>query len=453
MWIVDKYVDKKELVMKDKNLWEKILEEIKGTIDKKIFKGWFENTRELELLEDRLIVEVPNAITGSMIESIYSNQIKNALKKLGYENLRVIFTPRKVEEKTKEEKVKKIIIGKGEIRGLSSRYRFENFVVGKSNEVAYAASRAVAENIGTVYNPLFIYGGTGLGKTHLLHAIGNSLSSKNQNLNIIYTSAENVMNEMVEALSSQKMSEFRKKYRKVDVLLIDDIHFLQGKLTLQEELFHTFNSLYDSKKQIVITSDRPPWEIRNVEERLVSRFIGGLVVDIKPPDFETRIAILKLKAKEEDIKISDEILNFIASKIKKNVRELESCVRRIKAFINCYKKEVDIETVKEILKDYLDAAKESEPEKIIEIVAEFFNLTKEDILNEKRTKNVALARQIVMYFLRHHLNLPLKQIGKILGGKDHSTVIHGIEKIEELIEKDESFKENVVEIERKLRWI
>jgi chromosomal replication initiator protein len=439
--------------MKDKNLWEKILEEIKGTIDKKIFKGWFENTRELELLEDRLIVEVPNAITGSMIESIYSKQIKNALKKLGYENLRVIFTPKRVEEKTKEEKVKKIIIGKGEIRGLSSRYRFENFVVGKSNEVAYAASRAVAENIGTVYNPLFIYGGTGLGKTHLLHAIGNSLSSKNQNLNIIYTSAENVMNEMVEALSSQKMSEFRKKYRKVDVLLIDDIHFLQGKLTLQEELFHTFNSLYDSKKQIVITSDRPPWEIRNVEERLVSRFIGGLVVDIKPPDFETRIAILKLKAKEEDIKISDEILNFIASKIKKNVRELESCVRRIKAFINCYKKEVDIETVKEILKDYLDAAKESEPEKIIEIVAEFFNLTKEDILNEKRTKNVALARQIVMYFLRHHLNLPLKQIGKILGGKDHSTVIHGIEKIEELIEKDESFKENVVEIERKLRWI
>jgi chromosomal replication initiator protein len=439
--------------MKDKNLWEKILEEIKGTIDKKIFKGWFENTREVELLEDRLIVEVPNAITGSMIESIYSKQIKNALKKLGYENLRVIFTPKRVEEKTKEEKVKKIIIGKGEIRGLSSRYRFENFVVGKSNEVAYAASRAVAENIGTVYNPLFIYGGTGLGKTHLLHAIGNSLSSKNQNLNIIYTSAENVMNEMVEALSSQKMSEFRKKYRKVDVLLIDDIHFLQGKLTLQEELFHTFNSLYDSKKQIVITSDRPPWEIRNVEERLVSRFIGGLVVDIKPPDFETRIAILKLKAKEEDIKISDEILNFIASKIKKNVRELESCVRRIKAFINCYKKEVDIETVKEILKDYLDAAKESEPEKIIEIVAEFFNLTKEDILNEKRTKNVALARQIVMYFLRHHLNLPLKQIGKILGGKDHSTVIHGIEKIEELIEKDESFKENVVEIERKLRWI
>jgi chromosomal replication initiator protein len=450
---VDKYVDKKELVMKDKNLWEKILEEIKGTIDKKIFKGWFENTRELELLEDRLIVEVPNAFAGNMIESIYSKQIKNALKKLGYENLRVIFTPRKVEEKTKEEKVKKIIIGKGEIRGLSSRYRFENFVVGKSNEVAYAASRAVAENIGTVYNPLFIYGGTGLGKTHLLHAIGNSLSSKNQNLNIIYTSAENVMNEMVEALSSQKMSEFRKKYRKVDVLLIDDIHFLQGKLTLQEELFHTFNSLYDSKKQIVITSDRPPWEIRNVEERLVSRFIGGLVVDIKPPDFETRIAILKLKAKEEDIKISDEILNFIASKIKKNVRELESCVRRIKAFINCYKKEVDIETVKEILKDYLDAAKESEPEKIIEIVAEFFNLTKEDILNEKRTKNVALARQIVMYFLRHYLNLPLKQIGKILGGKDHSTVIHGIEKIEELIEKDESFKENVVEIERKLRWI
>ena len=439
--------------MKDKNLWEKILEKIKETTDEKVFKGWFENTKELELLEDRLIVEVPNAFVGNMIESIYSQQIKNALKKLGYENLRVIFTPRPKEEKIEGEKIKKIIIGKGEVRGLLSRYRFENFVVGKSNEVAYAASRAVAENIGTVYNPLFIYGGTGLGKTHLLHAIGNFLFSKKQNLNIIYTSAENVLNEMVEALKSNKMPEFRKKYRKVDILLIDDIHFLQDKFTLQEELFHTFNSLYDLKKQIVITSDRPPWEIRNVEERLVSRFLGGLVVDIKPPDFETRVAILKLKAKEEDIKISDEVINFIASKIKKNIRELESSLTKIKAFMNFYKKEIDIEFVKEILKDYLDAAKENEPEKIIEIVAEFFNLTKEDILNEKRTKNVSLARQVVMYFLRHYLNLPLKQIGKILGGKDHSTVIHGIEKIEGLIERDESFKENVVEIERKLRWI
>jgi len=439
--------------MKDKNLWRKILEEIRETMDEKIFKVWFENTKEIELLEDRLIVEVPNAFIGNMIENIYSQQVKNALKKFGYENLRVIFTPKTKEEKTKEGKTKKVTIGKGETRGLSSRYRFENFVVGKSNEIAFAASKAVTENPAKVYNPLFIYGGTGLGKTHLLHAIGNSLYSKNQSLNIMYTSTENILNEMVEALSSNRMPDFRKKYRKVDILLIDDIHFLQDKFGLQEELFHTFNSLYDLKKQIVITSDRPPWEIKNVEERLVSRFQWGLVVDIKPPDFETRVAILKLKAKEEDIKISDEVINFIASKIKRNIRELESSLMRIKAFMNFYKREIDTESVKEILKDYLNAARENEPERIIEIVAEFFNLTKEDILNERRTKNVSLARQIVMYFLRHYLNLPLKQIGKILGGKDHSTVIHGIEKIEGLIENNESFKENVVEIERKLRWI
>jgi len=440
--------------MKGENLWEKVLKEIKQKVNEKIYEAWFKNTKQIALLEDRLIVEVPNPYLGELLEKIYSKIIKESLKKLNYENIKVVFSSKIDKEKEiKGEKIKKVSINKGEVKGLSSRYRFENFVVGKSNEVAYAASRAVTQNIGTVYNPLFIYGGTGLGKTHLLHAIGNCLFSKDQNLNIIYTSAENMMNEMIDALSSKKMPEFRKKYRKVDVLLIDDIHFLQDKFVLQEELFHTFNSLYHLKKQIVITSDRPPWEIKNVEERLVSRFLGGLVVNIKPPDFETRVAILKLKAREEDIKISDEVINFIASKIKKNIRELESSLMRIKAFMNFYKKEIDVEYVKEILRDYLDAAKENEPEKIIEIIAEFFNLTKEDILNEKRTKNVALARQIVMYFLRHYLNLPLKQIGKILGGKDHSTVIHGIEKVEELIEKDEIFKENIVEIERKLKWI
>ncbi len=437
--------------MESKNLWEKVLEILEEKIDKTIFEGWFKNTKEIEIVENRMIVEVPNAFVGRMIEEMYTKDILSILKILGYPTLKVIFKPKVKEERIKEERIREF--HKGEIKGLSSRYKFENFVVGKSNEIAFAASKAVAENPAMVYNPLFIYGGVGLGKTHLLHAIGNYIATKNKNLNIIYTSTENIMNEMVEALQTNKMSIFRKKYRKVDVLLIDDVHFLQDKFALQEELFHTFNSLHDLKKQIVLTSDRPPWEIRNVEERLVSRFQWGLVVDIKPPDFETRAAILKLKAKEENIKISNEVINFIASKIKKNIRQLESSLARIKAFSSYYKKEIDIEIVKEILKDYLEAAKENEPERIIEVIAEFFNLTKEDILNEKRTKEVVKVRQIVMYFLRHHLNLSLKEIGKILGGRDHSTIIHGIEKIENLLEKDQDLREKIVEIERKIRWI
>ncbi|MEO0262636.1 MAG: chromosomal replication initiator protein DnaA [candidate division WOR-3 bacterium] len=438
--------------MEEKNLWKKVLEVLEEEIDRNIFEGWFKNTREIEILEDRIIIEVPNAFVGQMIENVYMNKINNILKIMGYTNLKIIFKPKIKGERVKEEeKIREFY--KREIKGLSSRYKFENFIVGKSNEVAFAASKAVAENPATVYNPLFIYGGVGLGKTHLLHAIGNYIATKNKNLNIIYTSTENIMNEMVEALQTNKMSIFRKKYRKVDVLLIDDVHFLQDKFALQEELFHTFNSLYDLKKQIVLTSDRPPWEIRNVEERLVSRFQWGLVVDIKPPDFETRVAILKLKAKEENVEITDDVINFIASKIKKNIRQLESSLARIKAFSFCYKRKIDIEIVKEILRDYLEAAKENEPERIIEIVAEFFNLTKEDILNEKKTKEVARVRQIVMYFLRYHLNMPLKEIGKIIGGRDHSTVIHGIEKIENLLEKDQDLKEKIVEIERKIRWI
>ncbi|MEO0241152.1 MAG: chromosomal replication initiator protein DnaA [candidate division WOR-3 bacterium] len=438
--------------MEEKNLWKKVLEVLEEEIDRNIFEGWFKNTREIEILEDRIIIEVPNAFVGQMIENVYMNKINNILKIMGYTNLKIIFKPKIKGERVKEEeKIREFY--KREIKGLSSRYKFENFIVGKSNEVAFAASKAVAENPATVYNPLFIYGGVGLGKTHLLHAIGNHIAIKNKNLNIIYTSTENIMNEMVEALQGSKMPLFRKKYRKVDVLLIDDVHFLQDKFALQEELFHTFNSLYDLKKQIVLTSDRPPWEIRNVEERLVSRFQWGLVVDIKPPDFETRVAILKLKAKEENVEITDDVINFIASKIKKNIRQLESSLARIKAFSFCYKRKIDIEIVKEILRDYLEAAKENEPERIIEIVAEFFNLTKEDILNEKKTKEVARVRQIVMYFLRYHLNMPLKEIGKIIGGRDHSTVIHGIEKIENLLEKDQDLREKIVEIERKIRWI
>lgn len=440
--------------MEGKNLWKDLLKIISRKIDKKTFEVWFTHTEGAELLEDRLIVEVPNPFFVQWFENVFLKDIHSAMKEMGLGHLRVVFRPKtQIEKNESEVNIKRKVIKKRVEKTTSSRYTFENFVIGKGNELAFASAKAVAENPSYVYNPLFIYGGVGLGKTHLLHAIGNYILEKKPELNVIYTSTENIMNEMVEALQTHKMSFFRNKYRKVDVLLIDDVHFLQDKLALQEELFHTFNSLYDSKKQIVLTSDRPPWEIRNVEERLVSRFQWGLVVDIKPPDFETRVAILKLKAEEEGINLQEEVIHFIASKIKKNIRQLESCLTRIAIFSSFYKQRIDISTIKEILKDYLESAKENEPERVIEIIAEFFNLTKDDILNEKRTREVAKARQIAMYFLRHYLNLPLKQIGQIMGGRDHSTVIHGIEKVENLLEKDENLREKIVEIERKLRWI
>jgi chromosomal replication initiator protein len=313
---------------------------------------------------------------------------------------------------------------------LNDKYTFEHFVVGKSNQFAHAAARAVAEHPATAYNPLFIFGGSGLGKTHMMQAIGNHIQKTHPDMLLHYASAENFMNEMIGAIQGGQTWDFRNKYRKIDVLLIDDIHFLQGKESTQEEFFHTFNALHGAHKQVVLTSDRPPKEIPTLEERLVSRFEWGLVTDIQPPDLETRIAILRKKAQDDNLEIPDNVLEFIASNVRSNIRELEGSLIRLLAFSSLTDSEIDIEMTREVLKDFLKT-----PDKIItveqiqRVVADHYGIPEEAMKVKKRTSSIAYPRQIAMYLARDLTNLSLSEIGNRFGGRDHTTVMHACEKI------------------------
>jgi chromosomal replication initiator protein len=325
---------------------------------------------------------------------------------------------------------------------LNPKYTFETFVVGKSNQFAHAAARAVAEHPATSYNPLFIFGGSGLGKTHIMQAVGNHVRrDSNPNVVLHYASAENFMNEMIGAIQQGRTYEFRNKYRAVDVLLIDDVHFLQGKESTQEEFFHTFNALYDAHKQIVLTSDRPPKEIPTLEERLVSRFEWGLVTDIQPPDLETRIAILRKKAEDDRLEIRDDVLEFIASNVRSNIRELEGSLIRLLAFSSLTDSDIDIALAREVLKDFL-----KKPDKVITVesiqkmVADCFGIPEEAMKVKKRTSSLAYPRQVAMFLARQLTNLSLSEIGSRFGGRDHTTVIHACEKIAAASEQDPNLR-------------
>ena len=314
---------------------------------------------------------------------------------------------------------------------LNEKYTFEHFVVGKSNQFAHAAAMAVAEHPATAYNPLFIFGGSGLGKTHMMQAIGNHIrATRSSDMVVHYASAENFMNELIGAIQGGQTWEFRNKYRKIDALLIDDIHFLQGKESTQEEFFHTFNALHGAHKQIVLTSDRPPKEIPTLEERLVSRFEWGLVTDIQPPDLETRIAILRKKAVDDSLEIPDDVLEFIASNVRSNIRELEGSLIRLLAFSSLTDSEIDIHMTREVLKDFL-----KQPEKIItvehiqKVVSDHYGIPEEAMKVKKRTSSLAFPRQIAMYLSRELTSLSLTEIGNRFGGRDHTTVMHACEKI------------------------
>jgi len=314
---------------------------------------------------------------------------------------------------------------------LNPRYTFEHFVVGKSNQFAHAAARAVAEHPATAYNPLFFFGGSGLGKTHVMQAIGNHIRATNGPETVVhYASAESFMNEMIGSIQGGNTMAFRNKYRKIDVLLIDDVHFLQGKESTQEEFFHTFNALYDAHKQIVLTSDRPPKEIPTLEERLVSRFEWGLVTDIQPPDLETRIAILRKRAEDDHLQISNEVLEFIASNVRSNIRELEGSLIRLLAFSSLTDSEIDLDLAREVLKGFL-----KRPERIVTVeqiqkmVADHYGIPEEAMKVKKRTSSLAFPRQVAMLLSRELTNLSLSEIGSRFGGRDHTTVMHACEKI------------------------
>lgn len=431
------------------NTWKNVLDYVRERINPQSFNTWFSSSCGVELKEDVLLVEFSNVFQIDWIQEHYYNILEEAVYQLNGNKLRLAFKALRQQGDRPKKKRKRLILSRDGTK-LQERYTFESFVVGKNNEFAHAAALAVAEAPGEAYNPLFLYGGVGLGKTHLMQAIGNFVHRQHKQMNVYYTQAENIMTELIEAIQKNQQMTFKKKYRTKDVLLIDDIQFLYGKERLQEEVFHIFNHLYLGGKQVIITSDRPPKEILTLEERLTSRFQGGLVVDLQPPDLETRIAILQKKAESENITLPSSVAYYIASRVKSNIRELEGCLIRLLAVSSLSGQEVNDHLAEEVLKDLLGSGSKITKQIILKNVIEEFGFSEAELRGKKRTQKLALARQTSMFLIRTMLNLSLAEIGEFFGGKDHSTVIHAIEKVEGLKKTDIEYLQR---LERITNWI
>lgn len=450
-------------------LWKAALGEIGLQISKANYKTWLANTSIVDKRDGVVVVAVPNSFTKEWLENKYHKFILKSLRNIESEIKEVTYQikPNYIKEESKDKKQFKedeFIIHKqldfAELNidtetNLNPRYAFNNFIVGPSNELAHAAASAVTKNLGNKYNPLFIYGGVGLGKTHLIQAIGNEVKKENRGKKIKYVTSERFTSEVITTLRSGSLrpndiDDFKKRWREIDLLIIDDIQFLSGKEKTQEEFFYTFNALYDAGKQIVLSSDRPPKSIQTLEERLRSRFEGGMIADIGYPDLETRIAILKTKANEKSFDFSDEIFEYIALNIKKNVRELEGALNRLIAS-NTHKKDLNLAEVKKVLNTIVNTPKKSTTLKnIIKAVAEFYDISEKELLERSRKKEIVKPRQIIMYLLREELKSSFPFIGLKIGGRDHTTAIHACEKIKKEIESDQNFSDEVNMIREKL---
>ena len=432
-------------------LWEKVLEIVKGELSPQSYNSWFSQTKIIRFKDDELTISVPSDFCKDWLEKHYIDFIKNILKdSFGLEeDIQIKFktTSQKPSKSERKNKIKKLEpLPKTNEMVLKSKYTFDNFVVGNGNRFAHAGCLAVAQSPAKSYNPLFVYGGVGLGKTHLMQAIGTYIMQHNgQNkINVLYISSEKFTNELINSIRDDRTVSFRDKYRSVDVLLIDDIQFLAGKERTQEEFFHTFNTLYDSNKQIVITSDRPPNEIPTLENRLISRFEWGLITDIQPPDLETRIAILRKKAQIDNLNIPAEVINFIADKIPSNIRQLEGALTKLIAFSALTKNDLSVLLAQEILKDIIPVEnKEISINQIQKIAADYFNIKLSVLLSKKRTKNIVMARQIAIYLSRELTVSSLPTIGEAFGGKDHTTVLHSYNKIKNKIDKEKALKSTI----------
>lgn len=414
--------------------------------------------------EHRLLIEVPNKFIRDWITENYLNLIKYELFKITGDEHEISFNivednssdETTVEEPQSSEEPAKVAAapgGKKSQDGLNPKYAFDTFVVGSSNQFAHAASKAVANLPALAYNPLFIYGGVGLGKTHLLNAVGLEISRTQKGLRVLYVHAEHFTNELINSIRYEKMFEFRKKYREsCDLLLIDDIQFIAGKERTQEEFFHTFNFLYESRRQIVVTSDRFPKDIPQLEERLRSRFEWGLIADIQAPDTETRVAILRKKAEEDKIALPDEVAMFLASHIRNNVRELEGSLIRLSAFASLSGNEITLEMAKEVLKNLIpDRSRAMTIESIQKLVADHYNVKISDLKSPRRLKVITVPRQIAMYLCRKHVKSSFPELGLKFGGKDHSTVVHAVQKIERLLQQDLSLRGEIQSLEKILQ--
>ncbi|MCX8022519.1 MAG: chromosomal replication initiator protein DnaA [Syntrophorhabdaceae bacterium] len=436
------------------DILSQIKPKIAGIINEDSYKTWIEPIKYIDYKDSKCYVLVPNTFFRDWVIENFEPIMVALLKDLTKENVKIEYILSK-EEKV-EEKEKKVVSLKktNHYNAFNSKYTFENFVVGSCNQFANAACLAVASNPGKTYNPLFIYGGVGLGKTHLLNAIGNFLIThgKRNIEKICYMSAEVFMNELINALRYEKMEEFRNRFRRMDVLLIDDIQFIAGKERTQAEFFHTFNALYDNMKQIVVTSDKFPKDIENFEERLRSRFEWGLIADIQPPDIETKVAILNKKAENENIDLPNDVAFFIATNTEDSVRALEGSLIRIGAFASLKGSKITLELAKEVMGHIIkEKKKEINIDMIIKEVSNFFSVKISDIKSEKRIKSVMLPRQIAIYLSRKLTDNSLVGIGEKFGGKDHATVIHSIKKIEEEMRVKKEFKEIVDKIESKIK--
>jgi chromosomal replication initiator protein len=417
------------------DLWDQILARVEGKVNRHSFATWFRPTSYISLEGNRLLIGVPNAQFRDWLSKNYQGVLTEALGEVGQPTLEIDF------EQLSEAPSPPSGPGPdNDARHLNPKYTFESFVVGSSNQFAHAAARAVAEIPSKSYNPLFVYGGVGLGKTHLMHAIGHYILARQKKLNILYISTDRFINEMINAIRFDRLPAFRQKYRAIDVLLIDDIQFIAGKDRTQEEFFHIFNALHDGQKQIVVSSDCPPRQIPTLEERLHSRFEWGLIADIQPPDIETKVAILRKKAEAERVEIPENVALFIASKVRTNIRELEGSLIRLIAYASLTGRDIDLPLAHETLRDLLHS--EEKPvtiEMIQKFVADHYSLKISDLKARNNSKSVAVPRQIAMYLTKTLTGASLPEIGKDFGGKHHSTVIHSVRKINDLRKQDPEF--------------
>ena len=438
------------------NVWEQVLARVETKVNRHSFYTWFKPTSFVAEDDRAITVKVPNALFKNWLTKHYSAVLGEALGEVNKGNLTLTFVtdalgdavvlPLSPDEVATFETTAPVLVAPPlpgpppGPAGLNPRYKFESFIVGSSNQFAHAACRAVAEAPSRSYNPLYIYGGVGLGKTHLMHAIGQWVLAHDPNLKLTYISSERFMNEMINAVRYDRVLEFRERYRSVDILLVDDIQFLAGKEGTQTEFFHTFNALYDSQKQIVLSSDCPPHEIPALEERLRSRFEWGLIADIQSPDLETKIAILKKKAETEAVPLPDDVAIYIAGKIKSNIRELEGSLIRLIAYASLTGQELSLPLAQEVLKNILDHEPKAVTIEIIQkFVADYYNLKMVDLKSRNNSKSIAMPRQIAMYLCKSLTHASLPEIGRSFGGKHHSTVIHSIKKVEALRKKNLDF--------------
>lgn len=442
-----------------KKQWEEILDIIESEVTAVSFDLWLKTLEPLDIIDNKLILLASSTTAKNQLLKLHKDKLNSAIERIldGVDEF-VAIAPDEKEEFFKNLNIEKNNIKQKENKKslFNEKYSFDNFVVGKSNQFVYAAARSVAEEPGIKYNPLFFYGGVGLGKTHLLHAIGNYLTKTRPELNIVYVTCEKFTNDYIESLRSGKdnsLQAFRGKYRNVDVLMIDDIQFISNKTGTQEEFFHTFNDLYQNNKQIIISSDRPPKEIATLEDRLRSRFTSGLIQDIQQPDFETRLAILQKKAQIEKYNIDNEVLSFIAEKIDTNIRELEGMLSKVVFYASLLgKPSATMNEAMEAMKDHIDNSKEKiTADKIINVVCNYYNIKKEDLVGKKKNKEIVEPRQICMYLISEILELPLASIGSLFGGRDHTTVIHARDKVGSLIKTNYNLKTSINDLKAMIK--